>query len=641
MAGRRPTTIAAMSVEVYLVQPPIGGTPADLTPPLGLLVLAAGLERDGHRPHVVDLKLAAKAGRLDARRSLRTQLVQTLPKRSSAIGLVGVTCWSYNFALVMEYVEAIKRKHPHAPIVLGGPHPTFVDREVLERFPAVDLVLRDEGDETFPRLVRALEAGGAPDDLAQIPGLTWRRGGEVVRNPSGPVVEDLDALPYPAYHLLDLREYVERQPVLILEAGRGCPYNCNFCSTTNMFQRKYRVKSAPRLVDEVEWMMKVSGRNRFELLHDNLVANKAYVTDLCRELRRRNLDVEWSCTSRPDNMTEEVAEAMFLAGCCRVFFGVETLSAERQRWTGKRCKPPLVEAAIELTARQHITPSVGIIVGFPDESTDELDATVGAAVRWASDPRVKAEVSTAALRFYPGADLFQQADRLRYDEVASADVAALPGYELRPEWRPLTRLFPLHAIHTAPDETRRNLVRRNFIRTLLKACPQTFRAALHLLGWTPSGLLDGMAARAPLAHLEDPRKETLWNEALAALGAVLEAPAPAPAHADAPAMALELLAGEVPFWRTTPYVERLERLEHVQHEKRWAQPELVAHAQGRRAEAPSRLEGHSLLAVRAGPECLVWVTPDPGRVLEAFERSYAVDRAGTLAFAAGLRRGLV
>lgn len=629
-------------MHAFVVQPPVGGSRNDLTAPLGVLMLAAALEKDGHTAHVVDLNLEVKAGRLDPKKSLRTQFVQTLPKRSSQIGVVGISAWSYNFALVMEYVEAVKKKHPRVPIVIGGPHVTFVDKDVLERFEDVDFILRDEGDVTFPRLVRALEQGASPAALEQIPGLTWRRGGEVVRNPSGPVIDDLDGLPFPAYHLIDTREYVALQPVLVIEAGRGCPYNCNFCSTSNMFQRKYRVKSAPRLVDEIEWLIRTSGKNRFELLHDNLVANRAHVKELCQEIRRRNIDVEWSCTSRPDNMTEEVAEEMFVAGCCSVFYGVETLNEARQRWTGKRCKPPLIEQAIEVTARQHITPSLGIIVGFPDESQEEFDATVGTALRWTTDPRTKAEVSTAVLRLYPGADLFQKADLLRYDEAASSDVAAVPGYALRPEWRALTRLFPLHSIHTEPPETRRNLVRRNFIRTLLKACPQAFRGAVQLLGWSPQRLLDAMATARPLSFIEDPRKETIWNDTLRALGAVLEQEPGRPVDPDARGMVLELLACEVPFFRTLPLAPLLEAPEHVIHEKRWQQEPLLAFAQGRRQEPPPAAEpGLRLLAVRAGPECLVWFTPDPERVLSVFQQSWALDRQGTVAFAAGRRRGLV
>lgn len=624
-------------MDVHLVQPPIGGGPADLTPPLGILQLAGSLEQAGHRPHVVDLNLRAKTGELDARKNLRTQLVQQFPKRSSQLGVVGITTWSYNFAVTMELVEALKKKHPHAPIVLGGPHVTFVDREVMSTFEDVDYVLRDEGDHTFPRLVQAIEAGAKPEELQAIPGLTWRRGEELVRNPSGPVVEDLDALPRPAYHLVDVQAYVRLQPTLVVEAGRGCPYNCNFCSTTNMFQRRYRVKTAPRLVDEVEWLMRLSGRNRFELLHDNLVASKKYVLDLCAEIRRRNLDVEWSCTSRTDNLTEELAEAMFLAGCCSIFFGVESLDERRQAWTGKRLKPPLIEEAVRLTARQHITPSVGIIVGFPEETPDELDATVGAAVRWTSDAKLKAEVSTAVLRFYPGADLFGQAEKLRFDEAASTDVAALPGLTLRPEWRDLTRLFPLHAIHTPPDETRRNLVRRTFVRTLLKAAPQTLRATIDLLGLAPHALLERMAAASPLTFLDRPAKEVVWNETIAALARVLEDHA---SHASHP-IALELLSCEVPFWRTTPLLAGpIDRVEHVVHPKRFVHEQLLAHVQGRRLEPPEPQDGLSILSVRVGPECLVWFTPDPQAVLLAFTRSWNADRAATAAYAQALRRGL-
>ena len=618
-------------MEVWLVQPPIGGSQADLTPPLGILQLAAAVERAGHAAHVVDLNLDAKMGRLDPKKNLRTQFVQTLPKRSSAIDAIGITTWSYNFAVTMEFVEAIKKKHPRVPIVLGGPHVTFVDKDVLETFDDVDLVLRDEGDVTFPRLLEALRTGGRPDDLAAIPGLTWRRGGEVVKNPSGPVVEDLDGLPLPAYHLIDTREYLACQPTLVVEAGRGCPYNCNFCSTSNMFQRKYRVKSAPRLVDEVEWAVKKTGHSRFELLHDNLVASKAYVRELCAEIRKRCLDISWSCTSRTDNMTEDLAEDMLLAGCVSVFYGIESLDASRQEWTGKRLKPPLVEAAIELTARQHMTPSVGIIVGFPDETAAELDATVRAAVRWTTEPKIKAQVSTAALRFYPGADLFGQAALLRYDPAAARDNTSIPGYELREEWRPLTRLFPLAAIHTPPDETRRNLVKRNTVRVLLKACPQTWRGAIELLGLEPSALIDRLAV-IPFDYLERPSHDLAWNETLRAFGAILEE--------SKNGLLLELFACEVPFWRTTPVVGPLDRLEHVVHPKRYDHEALVAFAQRRRPELPPELEGTHILSIRGGRECVVWFTKDPGTTLAAFERSYAQDRAGTMEFLTGLRRGL-
>ena len=615
-------------MEIVLVQPPIGGTRDDVTPPLGLLQLAAVVEAEGHRVRLVDQNLQVKRGRLDPGKPAIPQLLAAIPE---GVDLVGFSTWSYNFGVTMEVVAALEAARPRVPIVLGGPHATFVAEDALRAFPQIDLVLRDEGDRTFPQLLRALQFERPEEKLALVPGLSWRRGGEIVRNPPGGVVEDLDALPYPAFHLVDVREYLACQPTLVVEAGRGCPYNCNFCSTTNMFQRQYRVKSPARLIDEVEWLMKHSGGRRYELLHDNLVAGKKHVLALCEEIRARNLDFDWSCTSRTDNLTEDVAEAMFLAGCTSIFFGVESLSAERQKWTGKRLKPPLVEAAVAMTRRQHITPSVGIIVGFPQETPEELDATIEAAVRWTSEPSIRAEVSTAALRYYPGADLWAHAGDLRYSDVASADVNPVPGYRLRPEWREqVSTLFPLDAIHTPPEETARNLLRRNFTRTLLKACPHTFRALLSVQRLPAHELFDRMAAGKRFRSLEQPDRLTLWNETLRALGQVVGAAGCEELD--------ELFTCEVPFWRSQPVAPPLKRLERVTHEKRFEPDALLAWARG--GPQPPRVEGLWLLSIRCGFENVVWITPDPEKVWRVFQDGFTRDPQGTIDFVNSLKRGL-
>ena len=594
---------------VALIQPPVGGESTDITPPIGLLVLAAILQREGRTPSLVDLNLLHKQDKIDPERSLRSQYKQALPPKGS-VDLIGITTWSYNFALCVEIAEEARKRYKDVPIVIGGPHATFVAKEALETFSVFDYAIRDEGDETFPALIAALEQGASPTALAAIPGLTWRRGHEVVHNPSGGVVEDLDALPFPAYDLIEVRDYLALSPVQVIEAGRGCPYNCNFCSTTNMFQRKYRIKSPARLVDEVVWAMEQSGANRFELLHDNLVAGKKFVQALCAEIRERNLDIDWSCTSRTDNITEPLAQEMFLAGCSQVFFGVESLSPERQAWTGKKLVPAKVEEAIRLTARQHILPTAGIIVGFPDETPEELNLTVRAALRWASDPEVKADISTATLRYYPGADLFARADELRYDPIAAAFAAAVPGYTIRESWRKLTNLFPLQAIHTKPPETRRNLTRVQTLRTLLAHAPLTARACLEILGLEPVQLLDGIAEHGQFTFLRDPQdRDLLLNEVARGLGTLIES-------RDEP-HALEILALELPFWRTLAVSPELKTLEHVVHEKLFVQEALAAYGLGLRSEAPPRLvRPHSILGVRAGRECVIAVTEEPGLVLQ-------------------------
>ena len=620
-------------VKVHLIQPPYGGTESDVQPPLGLLVLAAQLEREGHDVTVVDHNFMVKTGQIVAHESLRTQFVKTIPKNKKHVELIGVTSWSYNFGIAMEFIDAIKRKHPAVPIVLGGPHATFVDDRIMERFPQVDYVLRDECDFTFPRSIRALEYKNPPEKLALIAGLTWRRDGEVVRNPRGSVVEDLDALPFPAYHLLNVADYLPLAPVLAVEAGRGCPFNCNFCSTTNMFQRKYRVKSPQRLLDEVTWAIEHCGTKRFELLHDNLVAGKKYVKELCREIQQRGLDFDWSCTSRTDTLTEEIANTMFVAGCVSIFFGIESMSGERQKWTGKKLKPERIDEVIRFTRKQHVTPSVGIIVGFPDESDAELNETVATAVRWAADPAIRAEVSTAMLRFYPGADLWVNKDQLRWDPVASADVSYLKDFHLREAWKDDVDLFPLDAIHTDEPTTVTNILRRNFVRTMLKACPQTFLACLTLLEIPPRELLDRLQADREFPSLHRPDRISLWNDTLSALGEVITA-------SGCP-ITREVFNCEVPFWETKPAIPDQETLEHVVHAKRYEQESLLAYVRGERTEAPApNDDALSIVAIRCGVENVVWFTPKPDDVIATFEKHFAQDPAGTIAFVNGLQRGL-
>jgi radical SAM superfamily enzyme YgiQ (UPF0313 family) len=595
-----------------MIQPPVGGGPSDVAPPVGLLLLAAILEKEGREVSLVDLNLAHKQDRIDPKRSLRAQYRALLPPKGE-VDLFGITTWSYAFDVTMELVEEIRKRYKGVPIVLGGPHVTFLDEEVMRTFSAIDYVLRDEGDQTFPQLIRALETGATPASLEAIQGLTWRRGQELVRNAAGGVTEDLDSLPYPAYHLVELGDYLRQNPVLSIEAGRGCPYNCNFCSTSNMFQRKYRVKSPARLVDEIEWAMEAAGSNRFELLHDNLVANKKYVATLCAEIRRRNIDVDWSCTSRTDNITEDVAQEMFLAGCSQVFFGIETMSAERQGWTGKGLQPPKVHAAVELTARQHITPVVGIIVGFPEQSDEELDLTVEAAARWTTEPAIRAGVSTAMLRYYPGADLFEHSSALRYDRVAAAYGNAVPGYQIRESWRDLPRLFPLTAIHTPRAETERNLVHALFLRSLFAHAPLSLRACFEVLKCPPSELLDRMAARCPRGFYEDAEdKDRVTNAAAKSLGEVI--------RESGDERVAEVLAFELPFWETRAMAPPLPELEHVKHAKAFVHDALLTFARGAGPEPARLVHPHWILGVRAGRECMVSITENPQGVLASLER---------------------
>jgi hypothetical protein len=143
-------------------------------------------------------------------------------------------------------------------------------------------------------------------------------------------------------------------------------------------------------------------------------------------------------------------------------------------------------------------------------------------------------------------------------------------------------------------------------------------------------LFDAMSADREFAFLGERGERLIWNETLLAFGAVVEASGSAPVR--------ELLTSEVPFWESLPVAEPMDRLESVIRPKRFVQDDLLALARGK-LQDPREEPGKSILAIRAGPEAVVWITDKPEEVLATFETSFAEDRAGTLEFVRGLQRG--
>lgn len=158
-------------------------------------------------------------------------------------------------------------------IIFGGPHAGFVDKETLESFDFIDVIVRGEGEHT---LLELLDAFQAKKPFDRIKGITYRSEADIIRTPARDVIDHLDELPLPSYHLIENVDYYyenEAERFIEIEAGRGCPFLCKFCSTSVFFSRKYRVKSPEKLIAEMKWLKKNWGITLFGLIHDNLTVN--------------------------------------------------------------------------------------------------------------------------------------------------------------------------------------------------------------------------------------------------------------------------------------------------------------------------------------------------------------------------------
>lgn len=341
--------------------------PATLSLPLGLLSLAAVLENVGHQVALVDFNYALCKGEL----SLDDNFYSNAAARIDAVSpdLVGFStmCNSYHIALRM--AEAVKSRLPGIPILFGGPQSSVVDTETLTAFPFVDMILRGEAEQTLPRLIAELSCGTAAYD---VPGLTYRRQGRVVRNCDAPLVSDLNRLPVPAYHLFP--DGIGDAPAI--DVGRGCPFACTFCSTSGYWQRRFRTKSIDRIIQEM-WMLKEKyGATNFTLMHDLFTVNRKRVHDFCDRLQSEKMDVTWSCSARVDCVDPELLRHMADSGCRGLFYGVETGSARMQKEICKNLKLDQTLGVVDATLGAKMSTTVSFIAGFPTETMEDLRQTM-------------------------------------------------------------------------------------------------------------------------------------------------------------------------------------------------------------------------------------------------------------------------
>ena len=258
--------------------------------------------------------------------------------------------------------------------MLGGPHATILHREILAAFPAFDIVVRNEAELSINKLLAAMDAR----EFSDIQGISYRnRGGEIVCHDGSPLIDDLDCLPVPAYDCYPIAQL--GLETIRVEAGRGCPFSCTFCSTASFFGRSYRLKSTARLLSELDFLHQAFGYTDFKLNHDLFTVNRKKVSEFCEAVRARNYT--WSCSARVDCVDELLLVQMHDAGCRNVYFGIETASARMQEISRKRLDVALVEPTLEVTRTLGIKTTTSFITGYPEETQEDQDQTLDLAGR--------------------------------------------------------------------------------------------------------------------------------------------------------------------------------------------------------------------------------------------------------------------
>jgi radical SAM superfamily enzyme YgiQ (UPF0313 family) len=299
------------------------------------------------------------------------------------------------------------------PVVLGGPHVTYLPEEAIGH---ADYVMIGEAESSFPLL---LEAVAGKRDVDQVPKLVYLKEGRLQRTtvPAPPVV--LDEIPFPDFSLIRGRDRrVGGRRIIPVQTSRGCPYDCSFCSVTGMFGRKYRFRSTENVIAELR---RYDERGNFVFFYDdNFAASPAHTRELLEAMIAEGFSFRWSTQVRADvTRDEELVRLMRRAGCHTVFVGFETVNPASLQATRKHQSVAEMEQATRVFRRHHINVHGMFILGLDDDTF----ASVKETVRFAKKHQL-ASAQFLILTPLPGSQCYEQLraeGRIAFDDWSLYD----------------------------------------------------------------------------------------------------------------------------------------------------------------------------------------------------------------------------
>jgi radical SAM superfamily enzyme YgiQ (UPF0313 family) len=356
--------------------------------PLGIGYLVGALKKN----HQVEAYHFQKMA--EARKAVRERVAFFKPQ------LVGLTCSTFNRGFVKEMIGIIKDLDNAIKIVVGGVHASFCCSQMLEQYGA-DVIVIGEGEVTIAELCLALETGASLDSVN---GIAYLVHGAVKLNPPREVIYNLDELPIPDYTYA--RPFIESTGMGFLITSRGCPVRCTFCSTSSFWGQKVRMNSVSRVVDEMEMMLSNYRVRKIFFEDDTFNLGIGRVKEICNEILRRNINVEWGCSCRVSPVSEEMIALMVKAGCRHICWGVESGSEEMLRRIDKKITLTQVKNAFELSKKFSDVMSTGAftMVGNPGETKETIQDTIN----FLNTISITDRPSTSTLYVLPGTLLYEE-----------------------------------------------------------------------------------------------------------------------------------------------------------------------------------------------------------------------------------------
>ncbi len=287
------------------------------------------------------------------------------------------TCNTY---AVVKTLEIAKHIAPKALTLTGGQHFTSTAQDSLKRYQEIDVVVRNEGEQTLSELVNARQQGLG---LQDIEGISYRKGNTVEHNPSRALIENLEELPFPGYHLIqdNMPKYHfsvmagKRAPYALIEGARGCNHQCTFCTQWRHWQACWRLKSAKRIADEMEYCSSEFGSEMIWLTDDNFGTGQR-PTEIAEEIIAKQLpdDMTWFVQARCDDIirNKEILPRLAKSGLNWVLLGVENSNPATLDYFKKGITPNDAKTAVRLLRDNGIFAHAMVIIGNRKETYQSI-----------------------------------------------------------------------------------------------------------------------------------------------------------------------------------------------------------------------------------------------------------------------------
>jgi len=384
---------------------------ADL-PPMGLMYIAATLEKAGYEVKILDTQLK------------QLTIEQTVEEcKKIKPDMIGIGSLTSNYNKTIDFCKKLK-ENLNTLTIIGGPHATIMPMQVLKN-KCIDFVIRGEGEFSIVELVNAINS---KTNLKDIAGIGFKENNIPVLTKIRPRIDDLDRIPFPARHLVNLDEYrpspphYKRLPTTTMFTSRGCPYDCTFCNSCNIWGRAYKQRSIQNIIKEIKYLIGRYGIKDIYFWDDLFGVNRKWLEEFCDTLIKEKIDITWHCEYRANLADQEILQKMAEAGCWAIFYGFESMDEDILKIVKKQIKPEQIRNTIRWTKKAGIEVRANFILGLPGSSPKKDKNTVKEITKLNPD-YVKFNIFSP----YPSTEAYNQIKEGQWGEMTE-EFDKLTGY---------------------------------------------------------------------------------------------------------------------------------------------------------------------------------------------------------------------